>query len=81
MNMSSPIQNLFNMEAVPPDLREFTNSMTTLAWNGAWAISSFLGGTIIHRYSFSLSFYITIGLYLSSSLIYYFFFHRWEKRS
>jgi predicted MFS family arabinose efflux permease len=81
MNMSSPIQNLFNMEAVPPDLREFTNSMTTLAWNGAWAISSFLGGTIIHRYSFSLSFYITIGLYLSSSLTYYFFFHRWEKKS
>lgn len=80
MNMSSPIQNLFNMEAVPAEHRELANSMTTFAWNGAWTISAFLGGTIIHRYSFSLSFYITISLYLCSSLVYYAFFRRFERR-
>lgn len=80
MNMSSPIQNLFNMEAVAKEHRELTNSVTTFAWNGAWTISAFLGGSIIQKYSFSLSFYITIGLYLCSSIIYYLFFHNWERR-
>lgn len=80
MNMSSPIQNLFNMEAVPPENRELANSLTAFSWNGAWTISAFLGGTIIHRYSFNLSFYLTIGLYLASSLVYFFFFRNFEKR-
>ncbi|MGB9553745.1 MAG: hypothetical protein ACPL7L_05165, partial [bacterium] len=80
MNMSSPIQNLFNMEAVSPEHRELTNSVTTFAWNGAWTISAFLGGSIIQKCSFSLSFYITIGLYLCSSVVYYIFFHKWERK-
>lgn len=80
MNMSSPIQNLFNMEAVPQENRELANSLTAFSWNGAWTVSAFLGGTIIHRYSFNLSFYLAIGLYLASSLIYFFFFRDFEKR-
>lgn len=80
MNMSSPIQNLFNMEAVSQEHRELTNSVTTFAWNGAWTISAFLGGSLIQKYSFGLSFYITIGLYLCSSVVYYIFFHEWERK-
>ena len=81
MNMSGPIQNLFNMEHVDAANREVTNSFTTLAWNGSWALSSALGGMIIHRSSFSLSFYITIGLYLLSSGTYFFFFRHVERKA
>ncbi len=80
MNMNMPIQGQFNMEIVDPEDREVTNSYTMLAWNGAWAISSSLGGIVIHQYSFSLSFYVTIGLYVLSSLIYYLFFHKEEQK-
>ena len=80
MNMNMPIQGQFNMEIVDPQDREVTNSYTTLAWNGAWAISSSLGGIVIHQYSFSLSFYVTIGLYVLSSLTYYLFFQREEQK-
>jgi predicted MFS family arabinose efflux permease len=74
MNMAGPIQSLFNMEIVPPVDREVANSFTTLAWNGAWTVSSWIGGTIIHTLSFGISFYITIGLYVLSSLAYFFLF-------
>ncbi|MEI6310272.1 MAG: hypothetical protein WCP58_11600, partial [bacterium] len=81
MNMSGPIQSLFNMEMVPAADREVANSFSALAWNGAWTISSWVGGSIIHSLSFSISFYITIGLYVLSSLAYYFLFRRVERRS
>ncbi|MEI6509542.1 MAG: MFS transporter [bacterium] len=80
MNMSGPIQSLFNMEMVPAADREVTNSFSVLAWNGAWTISSWVGGSIIHTLSFSISFYITIGFYILSSLAYYFLFRRVERR-
>jgi predicted MFS family arabinose efflux permease len=72
--MAGPIQSLFKMEIVPPVDREVANSFTTLAWNGAWTVSSWIGGTIIHTLSFGISFYITIGLYVLSSLAYFFLF-------
>lgn len=80
MNMNMPIQGQFNMEIVDPQDREVTNSYTMLAWNGAWAISSSLGGIVIHQYSFSLSFYVTIGLYVLSSFTYYLFFQKEEQK-
>ena len=74
MNMSWPVSNKFEMELVKPADQAVTNAISQLSWMGSWAVSSQIGGYIIERYSYSMSFYITICLYFSSAVCYYLFF-------
>ncbi|MBN1326609.1 MAG: MFS transporter [Candidatus Cloacimonetes bacterium] len=76
MNMNIPISQNFEMELVKEEQQPFTNALASLSWSGAWAVSTLFGGTIIEKYSFSFSFYITIILYLISAICYYLFFRR-----
>lgn len=79
MNMNLPISANFEMELVKPHEQPFTNAMSTLAWQGAWTVSAWVGGYIIEKYSFAFSFYITIGAYLLSAVTYYAFFSNFRS--
>ena len=78
MNMAGPVASNFAMEVVPARQRALTNGIKTIAWNGAWAVSTSAGGwmmshTSFVRDGFTVMMLITIGLYLVGSLVYYAF--------
>ena len=79
MNLNLPVSANFEMELVNPNEQAFTNAISTLSWQGAWTISSWLGGQIIEKYSFAWSFYVTIGFYFLSACSYYIFFRKTTK--
>ncbi len=71
MNMNLPIAANFEMELLREEDRPFTNAVSSVAWNGAWTVSTALGGSIIEKFSFAWSFYMTIGFYLLSAASYW----------
>jgi len=77
MNMSSPLYNNFAMEKTSPELHASTNSLLALSWNASWMISTFFGGHLIEHYGFVPVMMVTIGLYLMSSGVVYFFFKKY----
>jgi MFS family permease len=78
MNMSSPIYSTFMMEQVDPNSRAMVASLANMAHNLGWAFSPTISGYIQVRYGFGPAFWLTIGLYLVSIALYYFFF--WKNR-
>lgn len=80
MNMNQPISDNFAMEMVPREHQATTNAVVSLTWSGAWMVSAQLGGWLIERYGFTPPMMITVGLYLSASLLYLSFFHDAERR-
>ena len=78
MNMSSPIYSTFMMEQVDPGSRAMVASLANMAHNLGWAFSPTISGYIQVRYGFGPAFWLTIGLYVVSIALYYFFF--WKNR-
>jgi MFS family permease len=78
MNMAGPVASNFAMEVVPARQRALTNGIKTVAWNGAWAVSTSVGGWMMShtrfvRDGFTVMMLLTIGLYLVGSLVYFCF--------
>ncbi len=80
MNMSSPVTTTFMMESVSAEDHGLINSLSSIAWAGAWAVSAQIGGAMIQKDGFVGVFLIAIGLYLVSAGLYYFFFSKSEVR-
>jgi len=74
MNMGQPIATNFAMEKVREREQALTNALLMLSWTGSWAVTANLGGRLIKAYSFTPPLLITVGLYVISSVLYYFFF-------
>ncbi|MCK4657781.1 MAG: MFS transporter [candidate division Zixibacteria bacterium] len=80
MNMGQPIGTNFAMEMVTKEMHALANSFTMIAWTSSWAVSTQLGGWVIEHYGYTPSFLITIGFYMSSAFLYYYFFSKSETR-
>ncbi len=81
MNMAGPVASNFAMEVVPARQRAMTNGLKTVAWNGAWAVSTSVGGWMTTHTKFvvdgfTVMMLATIGLYLVGSVVYFLF---WRK--
>lgn len=76
MNMSTPIQDNFSLDLVPPERQSLMNAIKMLAWTGSWTIAARLSGELIYRSGFSTSFVLTASLYAASTLCYRVFFIR-----
>lgn len=74
MNMGQPVGTTFMMEAVKPEDHGLINSLSSMAWTSSWAVSTQVGGAMIEHSGFVPVFLIAIGLYLASSITYYYFF-------
>ncbi len=74
MNMSQPLFTNFAMVKVKEEEQTLTNALLMLSWSLSWAFSANLGGRLIQQYSFTIPLLIAIGLYIISSVLYYFFF-------
>ncbi len=62
MNSSGPLENSLEMEAVEPGERALANAAIGMAYNGAWALSSWVAGHIMQR-SLTTPYWITLALY------------------
>ena len=80
MNMNHPISSNFTMEAVDRDDQTFTNAIMEMTWSLSWAVSTQIGGWLIEGHGFTLPMMITVGLYFTSSCLYLFFFHDYERK-
>jgi len=74
MNMSTPIQDNFSLELVPPERQSLMNAVKMLSWTGSWTIAARLSGDLIYRSGFSTSFALTASLYALSTICYRVFF-------
>jgi len=83
-NASGPAFDTFQMEAVPERLRATLNSLaglpSGLAFNLFWGLSSALAGQLIVRYGYPMTYFVAAPCYLAASLLYYFYFRRYEVR-
>jgi MFS family permease len=80
MNMGQPIGTNFAMEMVPEKAHALANSLMMIAWTSSWAVSTRLGGWVIEHHGYTPSFLITIGFYMASSFLYYYYFSKSEAR-
>jgi predicted MFS family arabinose efflux permease len=80
MNMSQPISTNFSMEKVSEKEQPLTNCLTSLAWMLSWGISASFGGRLIQTTGYVLPLLIATGLYIISSILYYYFFSGKEDR-
>ncbi len=74
MNMSTPIQDNFSLELVPPERQGLMNAVKMLAWTGSWTIAARISGNLIYTGGFSTSFALTASLYALSTICYWIFF-------
>ncbi len=76
MNMSGPVYQTFVMEHVEPSGRATVASLVNMAGNFGWAFSPSVSGWLQVRYGFGAAFAGTIGLYIISTALYWWFFWR-----
>ena len=80
MNMNQPLTSHFAMEVVREKDHAITNSLLSLAWFAAWAISADIGGAMIERDGYTTPLLIAAALYVAASLLYWYFFRGVEER-
>ena len=76
MNMNQPISSAFALQLVPVDQQAVTNSLRHLAWNGAWFVSTQIGGSWIERAGYTPPILAAVGFYLAGSVSFWWFFGR-----
>lgn len=72
MNMSGPVSNTLVLELCRKEEQGVLSALFTMNWNFSWAVSAIIYGYM--RGNYRLMFFIAIGLYISSTLLYYAFF-------
>ncbi len=78
MNMSGPLFAALAMGLVPAAMRPLTASLLMLAWNGGWALSSYVSGYLQVSTGFGPLFSITASLYIVSIVLTYVWFRNVE---
>ncbi|HET9951728.1 MAG TPA: MFS transporter [Candidatus Eisenbacteria bacterium] len=80
MNMNQPLSSHFAMEVVRERDHAVTNSLLSLSWFVAWAISADIGGAMIERDGYTVPLLIAAALYVAASVLYWYFFRGIEER-
>jgi predicted MFS family arabinose efflux permease len=80
MNMNQPLTSHFAMEVVREKDHAVTNSLLSLSWFVAWAISADIGGAMIERDGYTVPLLIAAALYVAASILYWYFFRNVEER-
>ncbi len=81
MNLGQPIGTNFSMEMVGKSEHALINALLMLAWTSSWMFSTAIGGRLIEIHGYTLPLMITVGLYLLSSILYYIFFRKSERKT
>ncbi len=76
MNMSTPINDNFALEQVPPGQQHLMNALKMLNWTGSWMVSAKISGDLIATRGFAPSFTLTAVLYAVATTLFWWFFLR-----
>lgn len=74
MNIGVPLITNLGMELSQKSEQELVNALLMIAWTGSWMVSAALGGLLIEHYGYTITINITIGIYVFSSVMFYFLF-------
>ncbi|HEY9072451.1 MAG TPA: MFS transporter [Candidatus Ozemobacteraceae bacterium] len=74
MNMGVPIREQLMMALVPASLRASAAAAESLAWFLSWGLVMSFSGTLIMSLGYPFSLYLTFGLYLTGSILFWFWF-------
>lgn len=74
MNMGIPMREQMLMARLPQSWRARAAGLDSMSWSLAWAGSMLFSGDLIRLWGYDHSLYMTFGLYLLSSTLYYGFF-------
>ena len=80
MNMGVPVNTNFCMELCEKSEQGLVNALMMISWTGSWMVSVAIGGHIIEKYGYTVVLNVAVAFYLLSTLTYYTFFSRVEKR-
>ncbi|MFH2048034.1 MAG: MFS transporter [bacterium] len=80
VNSGWPIVSNLSMELSDKHDQALVNALLMIAWTSSWMVSSAVGGTLIEKYGFTFTMNITICLYVLSSIAFYLFFRKTEKK-
>ncbi len=80
MNMTGPVDNSFKMEMVPNRWRAYLTSVSSFAWSFPWAFSTQVTGPLFDADLYLLPFWYTLICYSTSTVLYWMFFRKSEKR-
>jgi len=80
MNLSTPLQDNFLLELVPPDQQQLMNALKMLLWMGSWMVAARLSGSLIRDGGFAPSFTVTAALYVLSTSLFWACFIRGTAR-
>ncbi len=80
MNLGVPISTNFGMEMSEKGEQGLVNALLMVSWTSSWMVAVAIGGHLIEQYGYTVVLNLSAGLYLLSSLTYYTFFGRVEKR-
>lgn len=81
MNLGVPITNNLGMELAEQNEQGLINALLMIAWTGSWMFSTAAGGHLIEAYGYTVAMNITVILYVTSSILFYSFFHKAEIHS
>ncbi len=80
MNIGVPVATNFGMEMSQRSEQGLVNAILMVSWTASWMLSTAVGGHLIEKYGYTLTFNITIVLYVLSTLFYFWSFRGAEKR-
>jgi predicted MFS family arabinose efflux permease len=80
MNIGVPITTNVGMELSEKNEQGLVNALLMIAWNGSWMLSTAIGGRLIETHGYTITFIATSGLYILSTLFYYWSFHKSERK-
>ncbi|MBK7141332.1 MAG: MFS transporter [bacterium] len=80
MNIGVPVATNFGMEMSSRTEQGLVNALLMVSWTASWMVSTAIGGHLIEQYGYTLTFNITIVLYVMSTMFYFWSFKEAEKR-
>ena len=81
MNIGVPITTNLAMEIADDKEHGFVQALLMLSWTSSWMVSTYIGGHLIEVYGFTVTLNITVVMYLLSTLVFFIFFGRIERRN
>ena len=81
MNLGSPIVNNMGMELSHENEQGLVNALLMITWTSSWMVATAVGGYMIDTFGYTVTMNVTIILYIISSVSYYGFFHKAERKN
>ena len=80
MNIGVPIITNLGMELSWKSEQALVNALLVVAWTSSWMVSAALGGLLIQYLGYTVTINITVGIYVISSIVFYFLFRDSETK-